>query len=297
MVWAEEGGITVEPYDWVMKKKSKEVIMKRLRMRARVYEEVDWEMHGAALRQIPQVLRGVWDEIPTQVKTKRNGYSKDDKCKLCGETDGCEHYAGCRHAGLVERRRMLIGNLRSGMECLKANSFLTYWILEAVWGDYPILERVTLLRLEQKVKAACDSQNLIVWLHLAKGRATENLVAIQEWWDMENLYLKMRHRDARTVVVKVLGLAVLVRYDMWKVRCEVVADLVLPAKKQIQWDIVGQLKERQHEVESRDKCLFEEEHVPKTSDSLQRMEDWVLAVTMSIKRAKETCLVGLTKMG
>ena len=78
MVWAEEGGLTVEPYDWLTKKQAKEVIMKRLRMRARVYEEVDWEMHGAALRQIhpryrPQVLRGVWDEIPTQVKMKRNG--------------------------------------------------------------------------------------------------------------------------------------------------------------------------------------------------------------------------------
>ena len=50
------------------------------------------------------------------------------------------------------------------------------------------------------------------------------------------------------------------------------------------------------EVEARDKCLFEEKHVPTESDSLQKMEDWVLAVTMSIKRAQEKSVVGMSSL-
>ena len=58
-------------------------------------------------------------------------------------------------------------------------------------------------------------------------------------------------------------------------------------KKQVQWDVIEELLLRRQEVGYKDKCLFEDEHVPKTSDSLQKMEDWVMAVKMAIRRGNE----------
>ena len=49
-------------------------------------------------------------------------------------------------------------------------------------------------------------------------------------------------------------------------------------------------------MESRDKCLFLREHVPKSGDSLQKMEDWVLAVTMVMERAKVRSLEGVRRL-
>ena len=121
---------------------------------------------------------------------------------------------------------------------------------------------------------------------MAKGRTTQRMVAIQKWWDDEHQETKLQNRDARTVVAKVLGLAILARYEM-KIRCDVQAEMALPATKQVQWDIIEELLLRRQEVGYKDKCLFEDEHIPKTSDSLQKMEDWVLAVKMAIRRVNE----------
>ena len=125
---------------------------------------------------------------------------------------------------------------------------------------------------------------------MPKGRVTGKMIAVQKWWDEENLEGNLRDRDARYVVAKVIGLVMLVRYEIWKVRCVEVAMVSLPAKQQVQWNLIMWLRTSPEEVEARDRCLFEEEHIPKDSDSLQKMEDWVLAVTMVTKRARERSL-------
>ena len=86
----------------------------------------------------------------------------------------------------MKKRRILTGNLKSEMSKLKINPFLTHWILSAVNGESPKLERVTPLRLEQRVRLAFDGQNMIGWSNLAKGRTTQRMVAIQKWWDDEH---------------------------------------------------------------------------------------------------------------
>ena len=85
------------------------------------------------------------------MKPKRNDYSEDGRCKLCGSVDSWSHYASCSHVGLSERREMLIGNLKSKMGKLRVNSFFTYWLLETLRGVTPRLEKVTPLRLEIQV--------------------------------------------------------------------------------------------------------------------------------------------------
>ena len=185
MIWTEKGGPKMEPYDWIMKKMAKEAVMERLKISVRAYEEVDWELHGSAVKQVksryrPQVLRGVWDEIPTQSKMMRNGYAKEINCKLCGEEYGVDHYAGCGHVGLAGRQGLLIGNLRSKMVALKVNPFLTYWLLETMRDNTPRLERVSPLKLEWKVRAAFDGQNMIGWMQVPKGRVTSKMVDVHK---------------------------------------------------------------------------------------------------------------------
>ena len=184
------------------------------------------------------------------MKLRRNGYSEDGRCKLCGRDDSWNHFASCDHEGLVKHRERLINNLKSKMEKLKANPFLTYWLLETLRGAIPKMEKVTPLGLEMRVKAAFDGKNMIGWLHLPKGRVTGKMVTVQEWWDKEHLEGKLKDRDARHTVEKILGLAMLVRYEIWKVRCEEVAKISLPTKIQVQWDKIEKLKMNPEDVEA-----------------------------------------------
>ena len=61
-----------------------------------------------------------------------------------------------------------------------------------------------------------------------------------------------------------------------------------PTKKKIQLAKISELVEKVDLVEARDKFLFAPEKVPKVDDSLQAMEDWVICVKASIKRADRT---------
>ena len=105
-----------------------------------------------------------------------------------------------------------------------------------------------------------------------------------------------RERDAKIVVIKVMGLAVLTMYEIWKVMCEEVAKVALPMRKQVQWNEIERLRDKVEEVESRDRCLFVETHMPKTSNTLQRMEDWVRAVDMALKRAERSMTIVMSRM-
>ena len=42
VIWSPEGGLTIEPYDWIMERRAKSVLMTRLKISAKVYGEVDW---------------------------------------------------------------------------------------------------------------------------------------------------------------------------------------------------------------------------------------------------------------
>ena len=58
---------------------AKKVVTRRLRMPTRAFDEVDWEIHGAALQRIApreriMIRRMIWEELPTARKLARNGY-------------------------------------------------------------------------------------------------------------------------------------------------------------------------------------------------------------------------------
>ena len=99
------------------------------------------------------------------------------------------------------------------MRDLGINPYLAHWVLEKMCGEIPSLERVEPLGLEQRVKADNNGQNRIRWTQLPKVRETWGLVELQRWWDKEYAKGKKKDRDAKSVVVKVLGLAVLFRYE------------------------------------------------------------------------------------
>ena len=109
-----------------------------------------------------------------------NGYVKDSNYKLHREKHGVYHYVGCGHVGLAGRQGLLIGNLRSKMAALKVNPFLTYWLLETMRDNTPRLERVSPLKLEWKVRAAFDGQNMIGWMQVPKGRVTSKMVDVHK---------------------------------------------------------------------------------------------------------------------
>ena len=120
MVWTSRGGLTVEPYKWIMEEEAKGAVQKRLRINARAFEKIDWEVHEKALKKVQpryraSVLRMLWDELPTQEKMKRNGYLEDDSCPLCGGRDTAGHYLKCINTELGIQKERVLGNLRSKM--------------------------------------------------------------------------------------------------------------------------------------------------------------------------------------
>ena len=124
---------------------------------------------------------------------------------MCQRDDSWNQFASCDHEGLVKYMERLIKNLKSKMEKLKANPFLTYWLLEILRGAILQAEKLTPLGLEMGVKDAFDKHNRIGWLHLPKGRVTDKMVTVQKWWDTEHLEGKLKDKDARHTVKKYLA--------------------------------------------------------------------------------------------
>ena len=75
-----------------------------------------------------------------------------------------------------------------------------------------------------------------------KGKGNRGLVELQRWWGKYYAKGKKKDRDEKSVVVKVLGLAVLFVYKIWKERCEEMLKVALPAKQQMQWDEIKELR-------------------------------------------------------
>ena len=85
MLWSEMGGLTTDPYDWIMMRRAREVVMMKFKINVRAYELVAWEIHGNILKKIqpryrPGILKQIWYELPNTQKLERNGYSKDGIC-------------------------------------------------------------------------------------------------------------------------------------------------------------------------------------------------------------------------
>ena len=79
MLWCSEGGITWDPYKWMMEQKAEEVVRRRLWLSDSAFFEVDWEIHGDDIRRISprervMVRRMMWEELPYRSKLCMNGY-------------------------------------------------------------------------------------------------------------------------------------------------------------------------------------------------------------------------------
>ena len=152
MLWADKGGLTLESYNYVIKERAKVTVMKRLKLNTMGYEEIEWEVHGRAIKRVQtryrtQVLRLIWDEVPTQAKLKRNGYVEDNRCKLCGKEDTTAHFLSCEGGGIVERRTRLLGNMKSQLRVLGVNPYLTCWLMETMTCRVPKLQTAKPLSL------------------------------------------------------------------------------------------------------------------------------------------------------
>ena len=290
MLWTRWGGLTRDPYNWVMIGKAEGAVKKRLKLNDRAYSRIDWEIHGQVLARVQpesraSVKRMVWDELPNQVKLCRNGYAEDEMCRLCKNTvDKTRHYLECGDTKLKRDRERIIGNLKARMRGVSLNPFLSHWILEAIAGRSPRMEKVKPLALERRVTVAFDEQNSIGWQQLLKGRTTTRMVELQRWWDRENGTGKLKTRDAKAVVVNALGTSVIMVYEIWKKRCERVMEVALPAKKE---KLIREVKELINDVgmvEARDGFLFDDRHRPKGEDTEQVIGDWITSVRLSAKR-------------
>ena len=70
-LWCEEGGITGAPYKKMVEQEAEKTVKKRLKMSTRAFEEVDWEVHGGALKKIAPrerqiVKRMLCGELPNR---------------------------------------------------------------------------------------------------------------------------------------------------------------------------------------------------------------------------------------
>ena len=291
MVWTSRGGLTVEPYDWIMEEGAKCVVQKRLRCNERAFELIDWEVHGKSMKKIQpryraSVLRMVWDELPTQEKMKRNKYIDDDKCPLCRERDEAGHYLRCRGTDLRIQRERLIGNLRSDLRKWGVSPVIGTWILQALRGETPKLHDLSPLRLNQAARKAYADQNTIGWRHLAKGRPAKSLTRLQQVWDSIYPETKKNPREKQEeMLAKCLGMCLLAGYEIWKERSKEVLKVEPPTRKKALLNMISELKEMGNRVEARDRFLLEPKKMPGSSDSIQEMKDWIRCVQASIKRA------------
>ena len=95
---------------------------------------------------------------------------------------------------------------------------------------------------------------------------------------------ELSKRDASTVVAKTLGNCVVLMYEVWKQRCERVLEVALPTRQRNLMDEITGMTRDKGMVEARDRFLFQEEHLPKETDTVQVMKDWITSVRLSAER-------------
>ena len=71
LLWCSRGGITGDPYKWMLEQEAQTIVQKRLKMSERAFNEIDWNVHKGALKRISprerQLLkRMLLVELPTR---------------------------------------------------------------------------------------------------------------------------------------------------------------------------------------------------------------------------------------
>ena len=156
MLWCSEGGITGDPYKWMMEQRAEEVVRRRLRLSGSAFSEVDWEIHGDAIRRIAprervMVKKMLWDELPAGRKLFRNGFQTGSKCALCAVKDGQHHFLECEILNGTKEKKTTIGVVKGRMAKLDVNPFLSHWVTTSLCGKTPDLERERDLRIRHVV--------------------------------------------------------------------------------------------------------------------------------------------------
>ena len=93
----EKGVLSREMQYWVMEVRTKKQMKDKLKLNYVSYDKVDLEMTGMAMKKIQTrysatAKKIVWNEIPTEVKLMRNGYSTEMECKLFSRKDNDLHF-------------------------------------------------------------------------------------------------------------------------------------------------------------------------------------------------------------
>ena len=296
-LWCEEGGITGAPYEKMMEDEAEEIVKKRLKMSRRAFEEVDWEVHGGALKKIAprerqMVKRMLWGELPTGRKLARNGFKGSDECALCGEVDTQKHFLECQALKEENVRATRVGVMRGKLAELNINPYLNYWVDESLKGRTPKLENERNLSVRRVVSRAFDGQNRVGWDNLTLGRVSKSMVSLQEWWEKESEGQGgKRKMESKEKIKKAMTIVMVTRYELWRLRSAAVIEKegttrMCNLKRQVRG-----IRERPMTVERRDEGLFQETRIPKEGDREQRYVDWIIAVQHSMKRRqrKERC--------
>ena len=115
-------------------------------MSTRAFDEMDWEIRGAALWRIEpmeriMIRKLLWGELPTASKLARNGYRRDGKCAMCKDVDSKKHFLECEGLNTTEEMRIKVGVMKGKLASLNTNPYLTKWIMESLNGKSPRLNK------------------------------------------------------------------------------------------------------------------------------------------------------------
>lgn len=126
-------------------------------------EKVDWCLHGKALSKIetryrPGILKQIWEENPCRQKQRRDKREGDNSCPLCGTKDESGHFAKCVEVRGMSDWGRIRGNFRAKLNAKDASPLIVMWLMCAVEGTTPPLERAEPLRYSQLVRAAYAEQ-------------------------------------------------------------------------------------------------------------------------------------------
>lgn len=302
MLWTDQGGLTEEPYDWLMEREAKTEICRRLKISGRVYGIISWEICGKVLEKIqpryrPSVKKLIWEEVPTRVKLVKYGFEGNERCPLCGGRDDVRHFGMCTGGNLGHERGRIIGNMKSKLNEVGVNPFLVTWFLQALNGETPVWEKVSPLGLHQVAKRTYEDQSTIGWGHLLRGRVPESMVSLQDKWSKEFGEQKNKKKDPRAVVEKALAHGLLAVYEVWKARCDEVAKVEIPTKKKVKLEAIRELSGERDQVEARDRFLFDDDKIPGPERSVQEMNDWIECIRKSKERMQRRSLSRTRRIG
>ena len=122
---------------------------------------------------------------------------------------------------------------------------------------------------------------------MVREKVAKGLVAVQEDWADRGKQEQGRKEDAKETVAQTMPYGMLFRNKLWKLWCQEVVKIELPAEKKMIQERIAGLKERSTEVSLRDQKLFEEQNVPGNKDSLDRMVQGMRSVENSIERGRK----------